>query len=174
MLNLLTKLRNGRSFKKSRRSLAVVLIALLVGAFLFWFYGAAAYSCFNNKFSNAWFCIIYAVIFAFLMFSAFSQLGTLFVILADAAFEFLIILFSSMKIPAMSLNFSLKDVFVLSLQEFLIIAFTMLFSERALAVSTELARRTVSDKRYFASVSANFVLFLTFLILFVIICITAF
>lgn len=173
-MNLLAKLRNGRPLRKSRGGLTVILIALLVGAFLFWFYGAAAYLCLNNRFSNAWFCIIYTAIFAFLMASAFSQLGTLLIILNDTAFEFLMILFSSTKIPTISPNFSLKDFLLLSLQEFLVIAFTMLFSYRALAVSNELMRRTVNDKKYLASVSANFVLFLTFLILFVIICFTAF
>ncbi len=151
-------------------SLGIVFVSLLIGAVLFRFYGAAAYSCFNNNVSNAQFCIIYTVIFALLMFSAFSQLGTLTVIAADTAFEFFIIMFSSVNTSV----FSLKAVALLALQEFLIIAFTMLFSEKALTVSGELVRRTVNDKRYFASVSASIVVFMIFMVILVITCITAF
>lgn len=170
MLNFLIKLRKGRYLDKSKRSAVVVFASLLSGALLFYFYGSAAYSRVGDKLSDMRFLIAYIVIFVLLMFSAFSQFGVLTVILADAAFEFFVLLFLSAEISA----FSIKTVLLLSLQVFLIIAFTMLFSERAIALSCELAKKTVSDKKYFATVSANFLMFLAFLATFVIICITAF
>ena len=170
MLNLLAKLKNGRTFRKSRMGPGIVFISLLIGAVLFKFYGAAAYSRFNDNPLNAQFCIIYTVIFALLMFSAFSQLGTLTVIAADTAFEFFILLFSSLNISA----FSVKSVALLALQEFLLIAFTVIFSVMSLTVSGELVRRTVNDRRYFASVSASFIVYVIFTAILVFICITAF
>lgn len=169
-MNLLAKLKNGRHFKKSRGSAVIVFISLLIGAFLFRFYGTAAYSHVENCVSDLHFLIAYTVIFAFLMLSAFSQIGTLTVILADAVFEFFLILYSCTHTS----TFSVKAVSALALQVFAIILFTMFFSERAFTLSAELAGRTVSDKRYFASVTANLVLFLAFLAAIVIICFTAF
>lgn len=169
-MNLLAKLKNGRHFKKSRRSTGIVLISLLVGAFLFRFYGIAAYSYVENYISDSHFVIAYTVVFALLMLSAFSQIGTLLVILVDAAFEFFLVLYSC----AHTSVFSVKSVSLLALQVFAIILFTMFFSERAFALSAELAGRTVSDKKYFASVTANLILFFAFLAAFVIICFTAF
>lgn len=169
-MNLLTKLKNGRAFRKSRASLVIVFISILVGAFLFRFYGAAAYSCFYGDLSNARFCIIYTVIFALLMFSAFSQLGTLTVIVADTVFEFFILMFSTGKTS----EFALEALVLLTVQELLIISFTMFVSEKALILSNELVRRTANDRRYFASVAASFIAFLSVMAILVIICITAF
>lgn len=169
-MNLLAKLKNGRHFKNNRVSAGIVFISLLIGAFLFLFYGTAAYSYVENYISDLHFVIAYTLMFALLMLSAFCQIGTLLVILVDAAFEFFLVLYSCTQ----TTTFSLKAVLIHALQVFAIILFTMFFSERAFALSAELAGRTVNDKRYFASVTANLVLFLAFLAAFVIICFTAF
>ena len=169
-MNLLAKLKNGRNIKKNRGSAGIIFVSFLVGAFLFRFYGTAAYFHVENCVSDFHFFVIYTVIFALLMLSAFSQIGTLLVILADAAFEFFIVLYSCVHMSALSV----KTVSTLTFQVFAIMLFTMAFSERAFAMSAELAGRTVSDKKYFASVTANLILFLAFLAAFVIICFTAF
>ena len=174
MLNLLAKLKNDRHLSKSRGGIWVVFLAFAVGALLFFAYGSEAFRALADELSNMRFFAAYTAIFAFLMLAAFSQLGQLLVILTDTVFEFFALLFSTERILNINANFSFNAVLALAVLIFAFTAVTLSFSERALALSTELTRRTAGDKRYFASISASFFLYLAVLIILVIICITAF
>lgn len=172
-MNLLISLKNGRFFKKNAAGSGLLLVSFILGAAFFYFFGSAAYFCFENSLSNFAFCIVYIAIFAIIFISAFSQFGILQICISCAAFAFALITFSAVRILHLS-PVSLKSMLILGAEEFLLIFFTVLFSQRAMSISTQLLKRTVNDKRFFAALSANYLIFLAFFVLLLLICITAF
>lgn len=174
VLNLLANLKSGRYFKSSAKYCGLVFVSFVIGAALFYFYGTAAYSCFESNFSNSLFSVAYIVLFALLILSAFSQFGLISVAAVDIAFGFLALLFAFESTLGFSGGARIKSAIALGLQEFILIFLSMLFSQRAAVISTELLRRTTNDRKFFGALSANLFLFLAFFALLIFICITAF
>ena len=174
MLNLLANLKSGRYFKSSAKYCGLVFVSFVIGASLFYFYGTDAYSCFESNLTNELFCVVYIGLFALLIIAAFSQFGLISVVAVDVAFGFLALLFAFESILSFSGDVRIKSAIALGLKELILIFLSMLFSQRAAVISTELLKRAANDKKFFGALSANLFLFLAFFALLIFICITAF
>ena len=171
MLNLLVNLKNTNNSVKNSTSIWIVFSAFCAGAVLFWLCGKELISAIPVELSERNFFFAFTSVFCVLFLAAFSQLGMLLAAAADAAFEFLTVCFA---FSHLAVRADARTVLYLCLQIFLITVLSMLFSQKAIYVSSRLFAKSIADKKSAAEFIGNFVLFLAAFLILLIICLYAF